>query len=76
MNSYALQQKKSLLASMRQISVLGYVKNASLCLDRVSVAQPERWLPTQARMVFFSWRAAQKVTRVLTFQMHRLHRRN
>jgi hypothetical protein len=38
---------------MRQISALGYAKNALPCLDTVSVGQRELWLLTGALMVFF-----------------------
>ena len=54
----------------------GVCKNALPFLEKASVGQHELWLLTVARMVYFLWLAAQKVTRVLTFQMHRWHRRN
>ena len=55
---------------------------AGICKKRIAVSghgkrgQRELWLLTGALMVFFLWLVAQKVTRVLTFQMHQWHRRN
>ena len=55
---------------------------AGVCKKRIAVSGQGKRGATRTLVAntsahgVFSWRAAQKVTRVLTFQMHRLHRRN